>query len=128
MGLVDLEKSTKKRLFREISEGRELEEGVPQIIKRIKDKVPAGRWRSPEVRSKVIARTETLNAQRVSLLEGYRSSGVVSRVVVVDDLLGYGDEDCTYWNGREVSLSEAEDLVQDEHPNGTRSFVPLIDD
>ena len=47
---------------------------------------------------------------------------------MVDDLLGYGDEDCTYWNGREVSLSEAEDLVQDEHPNGTRSFVPLIDD
>ena len=128
LGLVDLEKSTKKRLFREISEGRELEEGVGQIIKRIKDKVPAGRWRSPEVRSKVIARTETLNAQRVSLLEGYRSSGGVSRVVVVDDLLGYGDDDCTYWNGREVSLSEAEDLVQDEHPNGTRSFVPIIND
>lgn len=55
LGLVDLKRSTKQRLFREISEGRELEEGVPQIVRRIKNKVPAGPWRSELVRSKVIA-------------------------------------------------------------------------
>ena len=126
LGLVDLSGQLKQSIYKAVAYARGEGLGVPEIVERIKYFVPAGRWTSPEIRARVIARTETKHAQRVSTLHGIRESGVSERVIVVDNRLGYDDEDCTYWDGREVSLSEAEALIEEEHPNGTRDFVPVI--
>ncbi len=126
MGLIDLRKQTRDRMFRELAEGRAAGEGIPQLVRRIRDKIPAGRYRDAATRAKVIARTETRHAQQVSVLRAYKESGVVTRVLVFDDRLGHGDEDCTFWNGREVALEQAEELDSQEHPNGTRAFAPVI--
>ena len=126
MGLIDLRKQTRERLFRELTEGRAAGEGIPQLVTRIRDKIPAGRYQDAATRAKVIARTETKHAQRTSVLRAYKESQVVTRVLVLDDRLGHGDADCTFWNGREVPLDQAAELASQEHPNGTRDFAPVI--
>ena len=126
MGLIDLRKQTRERLFRELTEGRAAGEGIPQLVARIRDKIPAGRYQDAATRAKVIARTETKHAQRTSVLRAYKESQVVTRVLVLDDRLGHGDADCTFWNGREVPLDQARELAAQEHPNGTRDFAPVI--
>ena len=127
MGLVDLDQGTKKRLFRELEESRLVGEGPVTTARRIRDKVPAGNhWKTPKVRARVIARTETLHAQRASQLATYASSGVVKEVMVFDDRIGFGDAVCSGLNGSVVSISSARTLMLSEHPNGTRSFAPHI--
>ncbi|MCQ4575409.1 MAG: phage portal protein [Candidatus Brocadiales bacterium] len=126
LGLVDVAGQTRRRLFRELEEGRALGEGVPQLVARIRDKVPAGRWSTPGVRAKVIARTETKHAQRKSALETYKEADTVTQAMVLDARLGSTDEECEALNGTIVSLEDAEALMNDEHPNGTRDFVPMI--
>ena len=126
LGLVDLTTSVRKRLFRELTEGRSLGEGPIELARRIRDKVPAGTWSNSRVRSRVIARTETLHAQRVSALEAYKDAPTVSAVLVFDNRTGYNDDECTALDGKIVELSEAWNLMEDEHPNGTRSFAPIV--
>ena len=126
MGLVDLDKATKKRLFRELEESRLVGEGPVVTARRIRDKVPAGRWKSSKIRARVIARTETLHAQRASQLATYAASGIVKEVMVFDDRLGFGDAVCSGLNGSVVTISSAQTLMLSEHPNGTRSFAPHI--
>ena len=127
MGLIDFTPQTRTRLFREILASREAGEGFEVLARKIRDLVPAGRWTSVAQRAKQVARTETKHAQRVSVLRGYAESGVVKRVIVLDARLGDSDEDCEYWNGRTVTLDEAEALAAAEHPNGTRDFAPIIE-
>ncbi len=126
MGLIDLRKQTRERLFRELTEGRAAGEGIPQLVARIRDKIPAGRYQDAATRAKVIARTETKHAQRTSVLRAYKESQVVTRVLVLDDRLGHGDADCAFWNGREVPLDQAAELAAQEHPQGSRDFAPVI--
>ncbi len=126
MGLVDLDGQTRQALFRELEKAREEGLGIPEITRRIRDRVAAGRYTSPQMRARLIARTETKNAQRNSVLTAYRESGRVQRVVVVDNVTGHNDPDCSFWNGREVTLAHAAELGRQEHPNGTRDFVPVI--
>lgn len=126
LGLIDLEKSTKDRLFKVLKEQREAGNGPVKIAREIRDIVPAGRWSSPTVRSRVIARTETLHAQRVSTLDSYRDSKVVDDVMVFDNRTGFDDPECTALDGAVVSIDEGYQLMNEEHPNGTRAFAPVI--
>ena len=126
LGLVDLDKQTKEALFRVLEKAREDGLGIPQIQRLIRDRIPAGRYTSTTTRARLIARTETKNAQRTSTIRAYKESGVVQRVIIIDAVLGDTDEDCQFWNGREVTLAEAVELGNQEHPNGTRDFVPII--
>lgn len=126
MGLVDLDKQTRQALLRTIEKARSEGLGPPVIARRIRDQIPAGRYTSTQTRAKLIARTETKNAQRNSTIRAYKQSGVVQRVVVIDNVTGHDDEDCVFWNGREVTLAQALELGAQEHPNGTRDFVPII--
>ena len=127
LGLIDLSKQTRERIFRELAEGRAAGEGVPALIQRIEDFTPAGPWSDSHIRSRVIARTETRHAQRISTLHAYEESGVVRRVMVIDDRIGYHDEDCMFWDGREIPIEGAAAVMAAEHPNGTRDLVPVID-
>lgn len=124
-GLVDLTKQTKDALFTAIEEGRSLGEGAAQLAKRIREIVPRGPWSTPEIRALVIARTETKHAQRISSLQMGKGQGV-AQFRVFDARVGLTDATCEGLDGVLVSAADAEQLAGDEHPNGTRDFVPYF--
>lgn len=125
-GLIDLPKQTRKRLFEELEKARDAGLGIPETTRKIRDLVPAGPWKDAKTRARVIARTETLNAQRFSILSAYKDMGNVTQVMIFDNRTGFGDAECTALNGVVVSLDVAQGLMADEHPNGTRSAAPVV--
>ena len=127
LGLIDFKKQARNRLFRELEEGRVLGETIPEIVERIKGAVPAGRWTDSATRAEMIARTEVSYAQRISSLEMLKEHTRVSTVMIMDARLGPTDAECEALNGKIVTLEEAEALMDDEHPNGTRDFVPVLE-
>ncbi len=122
-GLVDLGGQTRKALFAAIEEGRAAGEGADALARRIKSMVGAGPWKSPEIRARVIARTETKHAQRMSAVIMGKDQGV-TEFRVFDARLGLTDPECESLDGILVSASTADELAAAEHPNGTRDFVP----
>jgi hypothetical protein len=126
-GLVDLSTSTRQRLFAELAEGQRLGLGADQIARNVRDFVPAGPWGTPQIRARVIARTETLHAQRVSALHTFRELDPTAQVMVFDARLGATDDECERWNGQVVTQEEAWALAGTEHPNGTRSFAIILE-
>lgn len=127
-GLVDFDDQLHRSVFDALRQAREAGEGPIEAARRIREMVPAGPWSSSEVRSVVIARTETKYAQNVSSLEAYEASEDVTGILVIDAQLGPTDEECEQLNGQVVSAEEARELAESEHPNGTRSFAPVIGD
>lgn len=123
-GLLDIKGDTKSAIFQALAEAREAGEGADATARRIRDKVAAGPWSSSTIRSKIIARTETKNAQNVSSLEAYKSGGI-THVEIVDGQLPTSDEDCISRNGDVITIADAEKT--DDHPNGTLSFTPVIE-
>lgn len=125
-GLLDVTEDTRKALFRAIAAARERGEGPLDIARRIRSEVPAGPF--PEAgakyRAQLIARTETLHAQRASTLAAGKSAGF-DEYLVFDARLGDTDTDCEILDQAVVTLERAQQLMNDEHPNGTRSFSPI---
>jgi hypothetical protein len=126
LGLIDLSTETRDAMFKAFGEGRELGWGADQLSTRIAQLVEAGPWKSAAIRARVIARTETKYAQNWSSLEAYRASDTITDVLVFDAQLGPTDEECEAINGETVGLEEAMALMESEHPNGTRSFAPVV--
>ncbi len=126
MGLIDLEAQAKNSLFKALQEGRALGEGAEAMARRIRDTVAAGPWSTSEIRARVIARTETKFAQNVSSIEASKDGAGIVGMTCIDAQLGPTDEECEDLNGQDVSFEEADQLAQDEHPNGTRSFIPRM--
>ncbi len=119
--LVRLPETTRARVFQEIARGRELGEGVEAIARRLRDKVPAGPWSSPEVRARVIAKTEIKFAQNASMTQfGRQVPG--AQMLVFDARAGQTDEVCLGIDGAVVTIEQADQLAIEEHPRGTRSF------
>ena len=126
VGLVDMSNQTRDAMFDALAAAREAGDGPPQAARKIRDYVSAGPWRSAEIRSVVIARTETKYAQNVSSIAVGQAADTVSAMQVVDAQLGPTDEDCELLDGQIVTFAEAETLALEEHPNGTRSFTPFV--
>jgi HK97 family phage portal protein len=126
LGLVDLTADTKSALFRSIEAAREAGEGPLALARRIRDQVPAGPYvnAGSKYRAELIARTETLHAQRFATLEAGQSAGF-DEYVIFDARIGPTDDECEVLDQQIVSFEEAESLMADEHPNGTRSFSPV---
>lgn len=124
-GLVDLTAKARGSIFNALTEGRAAGEGAEVLARRIREEVPKGPWSNARTRSRVIARTETAFAQNTSTIERSRDAGI-ERALVFDNRTGFDDDICPALDGIEVTLAEAEALAADEHPNGTRSFSPLI--
>lgn len=122
-GLVDLSQQSKDRIFAAITELRGEGAGAEEIARRIRADVARGPWRDSATRSKVIARTEAKFAQNASTLERAKVEGM-THALIFDARLGATDEICEALNGKIVSIQDAEQLALDEHPNGSRSFVP----
>lgn len=124
LGLLDIKGDVKKSIFRAIEQARE--EGInPKATARlIEDLVPKGRFvnAGSRYRSKLIARTETLHAQRISTLEAYRSTNYVKEVVALD---GDSDEECAARNGETFTFDEAAMEADITHPNCVLAFAPV---
>jgi hypothetical protein len=53
----------------------------------------------------------------------YKASGVVTGVRVLDS---DNDPECEEWNGRVVSIDEADDIPVLGHPNCVRALSPVV--
>ena len=84
-----------------------------------------GATSTASIRARVIARTETAFATNVSIIEGAKAITGIEQMMVLDARKGNTDELCESLNGAVVTIDEARQLAEDEHPNGTRSFTPL---
>lgn len=124
-GLLDLTAKTRKAIMRRLVEGRLEGLAGENLARFIREGVEAGPWSTPKVRARVIARTETAFATNVSVIEGARSIANVEQAMIHDARAGSTDEVCEALNGSVVTLDQALQLAEDEHPNGTRSFTPL---
>ena len=127
LGLVDFSSDLKGRTFRVLTEGVREGLGVPDLARSIADRIPAGRWRTSAMRARVISRTETRYAQNHATLKACSEIPEVSRVIMLDARIGPTDQDCEDLDGTVVTLTEAERLIDDEHPQGTRDAVPIVD-
>jgi len=74
-------------------------------------------------RAEMIARTESLHAFSGASIAAYQQSGVVSMVELMD---GTDDPECAERNGRVVPLSQAQEFLKAEHPNGTLALLPVV--
>ncbi len=122
-GLIDLSQQTKDALFKAIEQGRAEGLGADALARTIRDKIEAGPWSSVDQRAKIIARTETKYAQRISTLEMGKGQGV-TQFRVFDARIGLTDAECESLDGIIVDAPTADELAASEHPNGTRDFVP----
>jgi hypothetical protein len=139
-GLVDLSKQTKDALFDALTEGRADGLGADALARKIRDTVGSGPWRTPAIRAKVIARTETKFAQNVATVARAKDAGV-DKFVVHDGRLGpdvaAGPNDALPGvrgmghferDGQIVDAETADLMLAEEHPNGTLSFSPFFED
>jgi hypothetical protein len=71
-----------------------------------------------------IARTETIQAYGGASIQAYRDGGIEQAQMYDGTEF---DETCAAVDGQVVSLDEADQLMADEHPNGTRGVAPIVD-
>lgn len=123
-GLLDLTGDTRLALLDALSQASEEGLGTDEIARRIRDRVPSGRYRNAgsAYRARLIARTETRYAQNFSTLSLYRESDVLEGVRAYD---GNTDLDCAMRDQELFTFSEAQTEMDREHPNGTLSFAPV---
>ncbi len=128
-GLVDLSKQTKDALFDALTEGRADGLGADALARKIRDTVGSGPWRTPAIRAKVIARTETKFAQNVATVARAKDAGV-EKFVVHDGRFGAPRSTPSHIarDGSIVTAAEADRMADAEHPNGTLSFSPFFED
>lgn len=125
IGLLDIEEDTKRALFNILEEGRGQGLNPRETAKLIEEHVPEGRFvnAGPSYRAELIARTETIEAQRISSLKMYEDSPAVKKVVAFD---GDGDATCAARNGTEYTFADAETESAATHPNCVLSWAPVV--
>ena len=126
LGLIDLSEATKRHVFQIMEDAGINQTSMREIQRQIADAVPRGRWTTSEIRARVIARTEVKYAQNISSVETYNVSEDITSVVIFDAQIGPTDEECERLDGFVVTFDEALALCDTEHPNGTRSFGPVV--
>lgn len=122
-GLVDLTKQSRDALFKALEAGRAEGLAGDSLARSIRSQIEKGPWASVETRARIIARTETKHAQRISTLQMGSENGV-ELFRVFDARLGLTDPECELIDGIIVDAATADELASLEHPNGTRDFVP----
>src|SRR5215472_11227391 len=72
-----------------------------------------------------IARTELIQAYGSASLSAYKEAGLGQAEMYDGD--NDDEANCAEVNGQIVSLEEADRLMADEHPNGTRGVAPIVE-
>jgi hypothetical protein len=122
--LLDFDGESKEAILRSLDEATQQGLGEEAVVQMIRDRVPAGRWSSSEMRAQIIARSESRYLANVATARYAEESGA-GRVLILDALLGPTDETCEVRNGWVVTPSEARVLAGTEHPHGTMVQLPL---
>ena len=132
-GLVDIEEGTRRAIFDALHQARSGGLGPIEAARLIRRYVPAGRFTRMErerpgsgvrYRADLIARTETLHAQRISVAQAGASAGFM-RYLAFDNRTGFGDAACVARDGQEMTFDEMMAAIGEEHPGGTLSFSPV---
>lgn len=128
VGLVDIDGQTRQAIFEALAEGRAEGEGVEALSNRIANMVEGGIWTTPEVRARIIARTETKFAQNLSTIEMAKAAGT-NQLMIFDGRLGPGRSLDSHIarSGLVIDAEAALVMAAEEHPNGTLSFAPHFD-
>lgn len=133
VGLIDLTAQTRQALFDALAQAREEGLGPVESSRLIRQYVGAGRYTEMErakagagvrFRAETIARTETLYAQNVSVLEAGRAAGF-TKYLAFDNRTGFDDADCMSRDGTEFDEAGMIAERDSEHPRGTLSFSPV---
>lgn len=112
-----INETTRESIRQAIEAGVDAGEGAAELGARI-----AASASFDQYRGELIARTETMHAWNASSIESYRDAGVE----MVEPQDGDEDEACAARMARgAVPLDEA--LGDEDHPNGTLSWVPVVD-
>ena len=114
-----IDDTTSNNLRDSLAKGAEAGESMDQLS----DRVSAIFADAIDNRADTIARTETIQAYGAASVQSYRDAGI-DRVQIYD---GSDDPECAAVNGMIVTPDEADQLMGDEHPNGTRGVAPVID-
>ncbi|HEY3334112.1 MAG TPA: phage portal protein, partial [Candidatus Limnocylindrales bacterium] len=120
--ITGINETTRAAVADQIAEGVRRGYSIGQIVNGVADEAYRGIEQAAvfdEVRSELVARTETMLAYNESALRGYSEFGV-SEVEAID---GDDDEACAERNGQVFSIEDA--LAVDEHPNGTLDWAPI---
>lgn len=125
VGLLDISGDTKESLFRVLDQGRGRGLNPRDVAKLIEGEVPKGRFvnAGSKYRAQLIARTETLHAQRTCSLAMYRESPEIKKVIAFD---GDYDDECIARNGTEYTFDEADVENAITHPNCVLAFAPVV--
>lgn len=126
-GLIDLTEKAREKAIKIIEDGREEGRNPSDIARDLAEAIPSGRYSTIKNRAEIVAKTESRVAQSESAVAVYRNSPGIRSVRIIDARLGDTDEDCEEINGQVISFDEAEIFIADEHPNGTRDFLPVFD-
>jgi len=130
-GLVDIEPQTQRALFDALAQARADGLGPAEAARLIRQYVPAGRFTAMEraeagsgvrYRAQMIARTETLHAQRISTLDAGNAAGF-RLYRAFDNRTGFDDEECMARDQVLYTLDDARAETAREHPNGTLSWA-----
>lgn len=115
-----INQTTKERLRKTLREGFINGEDSKQLSNR----VLASYKKANITRARTIARTETIAASNQAALLSYKNSGIkrVEFYVALDERTC---EDCMEYQGKELSLSDAEGLIP-IHPNCRCTYIPLV--
>jgi HK97 family phage portal protein len=124
-GLLDFTEEARQNLFDTLLEGRKLGEAGDVLARRIRDQVPAGRFKKTHTRAQLIARAETKFAQNISALAAYKEADA-TLVIAFDAQTGHSDPVCEARNGKTFTLEQAHHELASEHPNGTLGFSPIF--
>jgi SPP1 gp7 family putative phage head morphogenesis protein len=116
--IQNIDNTTRTAIKGTLSEGVKVGETIPQLSKRVTTVYDDAKT----VRAKKIARTEVMQAHAKASLTAYKEAAV-EKAEMYD---GDEDEDCSAIDGEIVSMDEADSLMDDEHPNGTRGVAPYF--
>jgi hypothetical protein len=122
----DLEPQVREAVKASIAEGREAGDTPVQTAERIRQNVPAGRFRVAGAawRAGLIARAETGAAVRAASLEAYDSTGRVHDVQA-HVRPGSSDEQ-VHRDGEIMPLGEAREALPRLHPDSGVSYSPVV--
>ena len=104
--------------------------GTPrdQVVDAIKEKIVAGKWRSTEIRARVIARTEERKSANWGVVESFRDKRGFIGFKLRDGIVPENsDATCLARDGKVYSAREAAKLVEGEHPQGTATLTAIVD-
>lgn len=128
--VVDISDTTRTDIARVVTEALDEGASIPQLRDRLRGLFEE----TYKGRAETIARTESMMAYGAASVEGYRQSGVVSRVEILDNpdhtdpYPGAADGlTCAQRDGIIVALDAAMLHIGSDHPNGSAVALPVLD-